>query len=220
VTLIEYRSGLIPLLTQVHPGSLRGQLYVVPDRLKELAPNGLCATTAFGSLRAVALVRRAPLPVVIDGTGLLEVVEEDRLDVEEELDRRGTYAPDAAPCPTRRGSSPLPLYASSSRGSAAPEENSPRRCRDAIRAALRHIEQNNSSRGTATGIRTRVSGLRTRSGRPVSADLGAFGLVSAGGVRWSSLESGTKFGTKLPAQAGPDPSSRSGRDRLSRCRLP
>jgi hypothetical protein len=44
------------------------------------------------------------------------------------------------------------------------------------------------TKATATGIRTRVSGLRIRSGRPVLADLGTFGpfqAVEFGGVRWS-----------------------------------
>ena len=43
-------------------------------------------------------------------------------------------------------------------------------------------------------------GLRIRSGRPVSADLGTFRVISAGGVGWSSLESGTYFGTRLRSE--------------------
>jgi hypothetical protein len=77
-------------------------------------------------------------------------------------------------------------------------------------ASSRASFQATGHRGTARpNRRPKSAGLRIRSGRPVSADLGAFRPVSDAGVRWSSLESGTYFGTRFrPPLRGNRPAER------------
>src|SRR5918996_5452688 len=63
---------------------------------------GVSTMRASAASGDIAPVHRAPLTVVIDGAGRLEILEEDHLDIEEQLD---LVADDDAPpgsCPARR----------------------------------------------------------------------------------------------------------------------